>query len=150
MTRQLALGGQPVLVARWAEALQVILEHPRLNRLLLVEAPLDDAGLVPLVRAAAGRGCALLVCLGRGAEAVHRRVEAACEAAAVGGQLVATSWHDPQQESEAALDAFSLFSSWVGGSPGVVLLVTEDAGLDTILEAARELHTRAGAKGELR
>ncbi len=150
MSRQLALGGQPVLVAHWAEALSVVEEHPHVNRLLLVDAERDDPRLVPVVRAAAAHGCALLVCLGAGAEDVQRAADAACEAAAPGGQPVATSWHDPATDTEAALDAFSLFSAWVGGSPGILLLVTEDAGLDTILEAARKLHRRSGPEGELR
>jgi hypothetical protein len=150
VSRQLALGGQPVLVARWAEALRVVEEHRRLNRLLLVDADRDDARVAPLVRAATGRGCALVVCLGEGAERMHRTVDAVCEAASPGGQSVATSWHDPAADTDAALDAFSLFSAWVGGSPGVLLLVTEDAGLDAILDAARKLHGRAGQKGEPR
>jgi hypothetical protein len=145
VSRQLALGGQPVLVAHWGEALTVVEEHPHFNRLLLVDAESEDARLAPIVRAAAVRGCALVVCLGRGAEAVHRAVDAACETAAAPGQVVATSWHDPQGDDEAALDAFSLFSRWVGGRPGVPLLVTEDAGLDSVLDAARVLRMRAQA-----
>jgi len=145
MSRQLALGGQPVLVAHWAEALSVVEEHSHLNRLLLVEAKGDDSRLTAIVRAAAQRGCALVVCLGPGAEYIQRTVDAACEAAAPEGQVVATSWHDASEDADAALDAFSLFSTWVGGAPGVPLLVTEDAGLDTILDAARELHRRRDA-----
>jgi hypothetical protein len=139
VSRQLALGGQPVLVARWAEALAVAETHPHLNRLLLVGTSLGEPLLPPLVRAAVERGCALVVCLGPGADAVHRRVDTACEAA---GHGVAISWHDPLGDSEAALDAFSLFSSWVGGTPGLPLLVTEDEGLDSILDAARALRAR--------
>jgi hypothetical protein len=141
MSRQLALGGQPLLVARWAEAVSVVEQHSHLNRLLLVDAPNDEPGLAALVRAAAARGCALVVCLGVGAEALNRRVNAACDAAAPGGQLLATSWHDPTADPDAALDAFSLFTTWVGGTPGIPLLVTEDAGLDTILNAARRFHS---------
>jgi hypothetical protein len=143
MSRQLALGGQPVLVAHWGEALVVVEEHPQLNRLLLVDADSEDARLDAIVRAATARGCALVVCLGRGAEAVHRAVDTACEAAAAAGQVVATSWYDSQGDDEAALEAFSLFSRWVGGGPGVPLLVTEDAGLDSVLDAARILRQRA-------
>jgi hypothetical protein len=128
-----------VLVAGWAEALAVTEAHPHLNRLLLVDARLEEPLLAPLLKAAAARGCALVVCLGPGADAVHRTVDAACEAA---GQTVAISWHDPSADAEAALDAFSLFSSWVGGTPGLPLLVTEDAGLDSILDAARTLRRR--------
>lgn len=141
MSRQLALGGQPVLVARWSEAASVVQEHPHLNRLLLVEARLDTPGLAPLVAAAAARGCALLVLLGPDSEQVLQAVEEACGFAAL-GQRVATSWHDSAQDAEAALDAFSLFSTWVGGPGGIPLLVTEDEGLDAILQAARRLHTR--------
>ena len=139
MSRQLALGGQPVLVARWAEALAVAEAQPHLNRLLLVDAALEEPLLPPLVRAAAARGCALVVCLGPGADAVHRLVDRACQA---DGHGVAISWHDPSTDSEAALDAFSLFTSWVGGTPGLPLLVTEEEGLDSILDAARTLHGR--------
>jgi len=142
VSRQLALGGQPVLVARWAEAAAVVHEHQHLNRLLLVEARPDMEELAPLLRAAAARGCALVVCLGPDAEQVVLTVEQACSAVADKRQLIATSWHDPTKDKEAALDAFSLFSTWVGGLPGIPLLVTEDAGLDTILEAARSLHAR--------
>jgi hypothetical protein len=141
MSRQLALGGQPVLVARWSEAASVVQEHPHLNRLLLVEARLDTPGLAPLVTAAAARGCALLVVLGPEAKHVLQGVEDACGLAAPGKRL-ATSWHDSAQDADAALDAFSLFSTWVGGSGGIPLLVTEDEGLDAILEAARLLHAR--------
>jgi hypothetical protein len=142
MSRQLALGGQPVLVARWSEAPAVVAERAHLNRLLLVDAPRDTELLAPLVRAAAARGCALIVCLGPEAEQVHQVVGRLCEALSPPGQ-VATSWHDPSADPEAALDAFSLFTEWVGGAPGVPLLVTEDAGLDAILDAARTLHARS-------
>ncbi len=141
MSRQLALGGQPVVVARWAEAPAVVTQHPHLNRLLLVDARLDTPALVPLVQAAASRGCALMVFLGPDAADVLHTLEEACGFAAL-GQRVATSWHDSAQDAEAALDAFSLFSSWVGGPGGIPLLVTEDEGLDAILEAARTLHAR--------
>lgn len=127
-----------MLVARWSEAASVVQEHPHLNRLLLVEARLDTPGLVPLVRAAAARGCALLVVLGPEAKHVLQAVEDTCGLAAP----VATSWHDSAQDSDAALDAFTLFSTWVGGSGGIPLLITEDEGLDAILEAARLLHAR--------
>lgn len=137
MSRQLALGGQPVLVAQWSEARAVVEERSHLNRLLLVDAPADEARLGPLVQAAAARGCALIVCLGTGAERVQRMVDALCDATATPGQVVASSWHDPSNDPDAALDAFSLFSDWVGGRAGVSLLVTEDAGLETILDAAR-------------
>lgn len=146
MSRQLALGGQPVLVARWAEAVSVVEQHLHLNRLLLVEAQRDAPGLAPLIRAAAARGCALVVCLGKDAEAVHLAVDAVCDTPPLAGQVVATSWHDPSVDPQAALDAFSLFSTWVGGAPGIPLLVTEDAGLDAILDAARQLHSRSGPK----
>ncbi|MGO8968542.1 MAG: hypothetical protein ACLQDQ_03130 [Myxococcaceae bacterium] len=139
MSRQLALGGQPVLVARWAEALSVVQQHPHFNRLLLVEAHLDEPALALLVRALVLRGCALVVLLGHDAENVRHAVDAVCETQ---GQLLATSWHDPGKEPEAALDAFFLFSTWVGGAPGLSLLVTEDEGLDSILDAARKLHLR--------
>jgi hypothetical protein len=142
LSRQLALGGQPVLVARWAEALAVVEEHP-VHRLLLVDAQADAKELPGLVRAAVARGCALVVCLGPDAEHVQKVVDGACEAS---GQVVATSWHDSGEDSDAALDAFSLFTTWVGGAPGVPLLVTEDTGLDAILDAARKLHGRAGPK----
>jgi hypothetical protein len=143
LSRQLALGGQPVLVARWAEALAVVEEHRPVNRLLLVDAGADAKELPGLVRAAVARGCALVVCLGADAEHVQEVVDEACEAS---GQVVATSWHDSRKDSEAALDAFSLFTAWVGGAPGVPLLVTEDTGLDAILDAARKLHGRAGPR----
>ena len=143
MSRQLALGGQPVLVADAAEAQHLLNEQRSLNRLLLVDARVDDAWLVPLVRTATELGCRLVVCLGGGAEQVHRAVEAACEAEAA-GHLVATSWHDWDADAEAAVDAFALFTTWVGGPPGSSLLVTEDAGLDTILDAARTLSQRRG------
>ena len=146
MSRQLALGGQPVLVAHWSEALAVVEQRGQLNRLLLVDAPVDPGRLGPLVRAAAARGCALIVCLGAGAERVQRMVDALCDAAAT-GQVVASSWHDPSSDPDAALDAFSLFSDWVGGGHGVSLLVTEDAGLDVILHAARSHHARAAPPG---
>jgi len=141
VSRQLALGGQPVLVAGWAEALAVAEAHLHLNRLLLVDTRLQEPLLAPLLEAAAVRGCALVVCLGPGADTVHRTVDAACQAA---GQRVAISWHDSSADAEAALDAFSLFKSWVGGTPGVPLPVTEDAGLDSILDAARTLRGRTG------
>ena len=143
MSRQLALGGQPVLVAHWAEAASVVQTHQHLNRLLLVEARLDMP-LAPLLRSAAERGCALVVCLGRDAEQVVVAVEAAYQSLPL-SQRIATSWHDPDRDPEAALDAFFLFSTWVGGVPGVPLLLTEDAGLDAILEAARTLHARTRA-----
>jgi hypothetical protein len=146
MSRQLALGGQPVLVARWPEALAVVEERSNLNRLLLVGARAGDALLAPLVRAVAARGCALIVCLGPDAERIQAAVDALCDAASAPGQLVATSWHDPSEDPDAAVDAFSLFSEWVGGAPGVPLLVTEDAGLETILDAARALHARSGGQ----
>ncbi len=141
MSRQLALGGQPVLVARWADAPAVVTQHPHLNRLLLVDARLDTPGLVPLVQAATARGCALLVLLGPDTERVLHAVEEACGLTSP-GQRVATSWHDSAKDAEAALDAFSLFSTWVGGPGGIPLLVTEDEGLDAILEAARTLRAR--------
>jgi hypothetical protein len=147
MSRQLALGGQPVLVAHWSEALAVVEERHHLNRLFLVDAPMGDARLGPLVQAAAARGCALVICLGAGAERVQRRVDALCDATAPAGQVVASSWHDPSIDPAAAEDAFSLFSDWVGGGPGVPLLVTEDAGLETILDAARTLHARSLQRG---
>jgi hypothetical protein len=143
LSRQLALGGQPVLVAHWAEALGVVEEHRGVNRLLLVDGLPEAQELPGLVQAAVAHGCALVVCLGRDAEDVQKVVDGACEAL---GQVVATSWHDSREDPEAALDAFSLFTSWVGGAPGVPLLVTEDAGLDAILDAARKLHGRAGSK----
>jgi hypothetical protein len=146
MSRQLALGGQPVLVARWAEAVSVVEQHAHLNRLLLVDARNDEPALAPLVRAAAARGCALVVCLGVRAEDVQRTVDSVCEAAALSERMVATSWHDPSGDPDAALDAFSLFTTWVGGRPGIPLLVTEDSGLDTILEAARRLHGQKAPK----
>jgi hypothetical protein len=142
LSRQLALGGQPVLVAHWAEARAVAEEH-QVNRLLLIDARPEAPELLGLVQAAAGRGCALVVCLGPQAERVHKTVDAACEAL---GQVVATSWHDSEGDAEAALDAFFLFTHWVGGAPGVPLLVTEDTGLDAILDAARVLHGRAPPK----
>ncbi|HXX32381.1 MAG TPA: hypothetical protein VEJ89_16890 [Myxococcaceae bacterium] len=148
MSRQLALGGQPVLVAHWAEALEVAGQHARLNRLLLVEPPLDTEPLLALVREAVRRGCALIVVLGQGAEAVHRAVDAAADQASLPGRVVATSWHDPGSDPRAPVDAFSLFSDWVGGSEGVPLLVTEDVGLDAILDAARVHHARM-LQGEL-
>ena len=132
-----------MLVARWAEALGVVEEHRGLNRLLLVDALPAAPELPDLVQAAVARGCALVVCLGPDAEHVQKVVDGACEAL---GQTVATSWHDSREDPAAALDAFSLFTSWVGGAPGVPLLVTEDAGLDAILDAARKLHGRAGPK----
>jgi hypothetical protein len=139
VSRQLALGRQPVLVARWAEALAVAEAQPHLNRLLLVDAGLEEPLLPTLVQAAAARGCALVVCLGQGAQAVHHTVGTASEGA---GQRVAISWHDPKADAEAALDAFSIFSTWVGGTPGLSLLVTEDTGLESILDAARTLRQR--------
>ncbi len=142
MSRQLALGGQPVLVSGWTEALRVVEEHPHLNRLLLVEARVEEPGLAPLLRSAAMRGCALVVVLGPGAEQVVREADAVLDTVAREGQPIATSWHDPEREPEAALDAFGLFSTWVGGAPGIPLLVTGDAGLDSILDAARTLHGR--------
>jgi hypothetical protein len=142
MSRQLALGGQPVLVAHWSEAVEVVEQRGHLNRLLLVDAPGDPGRLAPLVQAATARGCALVVCLGAGAEQVQRMVDAACDAAAP-GLVVASSWHDPTSDPDAAVDAFSLFSDWVGGGQGVSLLVTEDAGLDVILDAARAHRARA-------
>jgi hypothetical protein len=146
MSRQLALGGQPVLVARWSEAPAVALEQAHLNRLLLVDAPCDAELLAPLVRAALERGCALMVCLGPQAEQVQRLVARLCDGLSPPGQ-VATSWHDPSGDSEAALEAFSLFTEWVGGAPGIPLLVTEDAGLDAILDAARTRHARSSGHG---
>ena len=142
MSRQLALGGQPVLVARWGESTAVVQEHQHLNRLLLVEARREMPELAPLVLTAAARGCALVVCLGPDAEQVVLAVEQASSGSAQAGQLMATSWHDPTRDADAALDAFCLFSTWVGGFPGIPLLVTEDAGLDAILDAARRLHAR--------
>jgi hypothetical protein len=143
LSRQLALGGQPVLVAHWAEARGVVEEHETVNRLLLVDAPPETADLTGLVQAAVRRGCALVVCLGPKAEHTHEAVDAACEAL---GRAVATSWYDSEEDSEAAEDAFGLFTTWVGGGPGVPLLVTEDSGLDAILDAARALHGRAPPK----
>jgi hypothetical protein len=143
LSRQLALGGEPVLVARWTEGLGLVEEHRSVNRLLLVDARPDTPELGPLVQAAVAHGCALVVCLGHEAEHVQRVVDKATEAL---GQVVATSWHDSQEGSEAALDAFSLFTSWVGGAPGIRVLVTEDAGLDTVLDAARRLHGRSAPR----
>ena len=137
MSRQLALGGQPVVVAHWSEARAVAEQHPHLNRLLLVDPRADSELLAPLLRAAVQRGCALVVCLGQQAEPVHRVVDRICDQASGPGRVVATSWHDSDQDRGATLDAFALFSEWVGGEPGVPLLVTEDAGLDAILDAAR-------------
>lgn len=147
MSRQLALGGQPVVVAHWSEARAVAEQHPHLNRLLLVEAQADSELLSPLVRAAVQRGCALIVCLGHDADRVHRVVDALCDEASPPGLVVATSWHDAAEGPRATLDAFALFSEWVGGSPGVPLLVTEDAGLDEILDAARAFRSPA-VRGE--
>ena len=142
MSRQLALGGQPVLVSGWPEALRVVEEHQHLNRLLLLEARVEEPALAPLLRSAAMRGCALVVVLGPGAERVVRAVDAVLDTVAREGQPIATSWHDPEKEPEAAVDAFGLFNSWVGGVAGISLLVTADAGLDSILDAARTLHSR--------
>jgi hypothetical protein len=143
LSRQLALGGQPVLVAHWAEALGVVQEHRSVNRLLLVDARPEAKELSGLVQAAVAHGCALVVCLGGEAEHVQEVVDRACEAL---GQTVATSWHDPAEDPQATLDAFSLFTTWVSGAPGVPLLVTEDDGLDAILDAAQKFHGRGGPK----
>jgi len=143
LSRQLALGGQPVLVAHWAEAPAVVEEHQGVNRLLLVDVKPDAPELPGLVQAAVGHGCALVVCLGAEAESVHQKVDQACETL---GQVVATSWHDSEEDPQAARDAFSLFTTWVGGAPGVPLLVTEDRGLDTILDAARAFYGRTSSK----
>jgi hypothetical protein len=143
LSRQLALGGEPVLVANWAEARAVVQEQRAVNRLLLVDARPEAPELLGLVHAAVARGCALVVFLGQKAEQVQIAVGAVCEAL---GQGVATSWHDSEEDPEAAQDAFSLFTTWVGGPPGIPLLVTEDTGLDAILDAARMLHGRAAPK----
>lgn len=114
MSRQLALGGQPVLVAHWGEARAVVEQHQAVNRLLLVDARPETADLLGLVQTAVRHGCALVVCLGPKAEHTHRAVDAACEAV---GQAVATSWYDSEEDSEAARDAFGLFTTWVGAPP---------------------------------